>query len=176
MALTMTLNFGQPLNQRGQGAIEAIVALPVFLTFVCLVFQLFFLGIAQIQLQYAAFYTARAGAVNGADEIEMKRTVKRILGTSQGLMSLPEGSVEVEVLSIGREERTFNETKLCAHDQPLMVRVHWHHPLIVPFADRLMHQKSKLMLLGRPTIHLKASWATAMFRETSGDGNNVRNQ
>jgi hypothetical protein len=129
-----------------------------------------------MQLQYAAFYAARSGAVSGADEAVMKRTVKRILGTSQGLVSLPEGSVEVEILSAGHEEKNFIETQPRAYEQPLMVRVHWHHPLIVPFADKLMHQKSKLLLLGRPTIHLKASWATAMFKETSGGGHNVRKE
>lgn len=176
MALTRTLIFGQPLNQRGQGAIEAIVALPVFLVLVCLIFQLFFLGIAQIQLQYAAFYAARSGAVNGADKVKMKRTVKWILGGSHGLMPLSQGSVEVEVLSACHEDRTPPESNPCANNQPLMVRVHWHHPLSVPFADRFMHQKSKIILQGRPTIHLKASWATAMFEETSGGGNNVRKQ
>jgi len=176
MALTITINFGQPLNQRGQGAIEAIVALPVFLTLVCMIFQLFFLSIAQIQLQYAAFYAARSGAVNSADKVEMKRTVKRILGGSHGLMPLSDESVEVEVLSACHEDRNSPETNHCANDQPLMVRIHWHHPLIVPFADRLMQQESKFILQGRPTIHLKASWATAMFELTSGGGNNVRQQ
>ena len=173
MALTKTLTFGQPLNQRGQGAIEAIVALPVFLILICMIFQLFLLGVAQIQLQYAAFYAARSGAVNGADEVEMKHTVKRILDSSYGFMSLSGGSVEVEVLSARHEKGNSGGSKSWTNDLPLMVRVHWYHPLIVPFVDRLIPLNSRFMLMGRPNIHLKASWATAIFEEFNGGGDNA---
>ena len=174
MALSRTFNFGQPLNQRGQGAIEAILALPVFLILVCMIFQLFFLGIAQIQLQYAAFYAARSGAVNGADEMEMKRTVKRILAGSHGLISLPEGSLQLELLGTRHNNNRSDEAVRTSNGSPLMVRVHWHHPLIVPFADRLIQTKRNFILQRRPTVHLQASWATAMFEQISGAGNNAR--
>lgn len=169
MALTLTLYSGRPRKKRGQGAIEAILALPVFLILICLIFQLFFLGIAQIQLQYAAFYAARCGAVTNADEVEMKRTVKRILAGSPGLRSIPDRSFEVEILNTWREKGKYLDTTPETRNKPLMVCVHWHYPLIVPFADKLIQVKSAFIFQGKPSIHLKASWATAMFEQIPGD-------
>ena len=175
MALAKTHNSGPPLNQRGQGAVEAILALPVFLILVCLVFQLFFLGIAQIQLQYAAFYAARVGAVHGADQNEMKRAVTRILGRSPGLLSMPRDHIEIEIIDSQekRGERAGGSEPPAAG--PLKVRVHWHYPLIVPFADAFLHKNTLFPVPGRPSVHLQASWTMTMFGSISKDENNAKN-
>ena len=170
MALAKTINSGPPLNQRGQGAVEAILALPVFLTLVCLVFQLFFLGMAQIQLQYAAFYAARIGAVRGADLNMMKETVTSILGRSPGLLSISRDHVEIEIIdSLENEGEKTGASVERPADTPLMVRVHWHYPLTMPLADALSRKNNIFPVLGRPSVHLKASWATTMFGSISGD-------
>ncbi len=174
MALAKTINSGPPLNQRGQGAVEAILALPVFLTLVCLIFQLFFLGIAQIQLQYAAFYAARVGAVNASDEKEMRRTVKRILARSPGLVSLPDRSYEVEILGTQENSGAGSKTTGQPAVNALKVRVHWHYPLTIPLADTFSRNNNIFPVLGRPSVHLKASWAMTMFGSISGDQNNAK--
>ena len=173
MALAKTINTGPPLNQRGQGAVEAILALPVFLALVCIIFQLFFLGMAQIQLQYAAFYAARVGAVNASDEKEMRRTVKRILARSPGLVSLPDRSYEVEILDTEENSGAGLKTTQNPAINVLKVRVHWHYPLTVPLADKFLRKSSTFGVLKRPSVHLKASWAMTMFGSISGDQNNA---
>jgi len=176
MALTKTLNFGPPLNQRGQGAVEAILALPVFLILVCLTFQLFFLGMAQIQLQYAAFYAARVGAVHGADLNEMKQAVRRILTRSPGQLSMSREHLEVEIIdSLEKSREKAGPLVEQESVAPLMVRVHWHYPLVVPFAD-IFSRKTKLFPApGRPGVHLQASWAMTMFGSISGDESDAKN-
>jgi len=175
MALAKTLNSGPPLNQRGQGAVEAMLALPVFLILTCLVFQLFFLSIAQIQLQYAAFYAARVGAVNASDTAEMRSTVKRILAISPGLVSLPERSYEVEILGTGENDEGVSEASPEPVPKTLKVRVHWNYPLIIPFADTLLHKTNLLPIPGRPSVHLQASWAMTMFSLIPEDESNAGN-
>jgi len=175
MAIAKTINSGPPLNQRGQGAVEAILALPVFLTLVCLVFQLFFLGIAQIQLQYAAFYAARVGAVHGADLNRMKQTVTSILARSPGLLSISRDQFEIEIIDALENERENSGPSVeQPADIPLMVRVHWHYPLTIPIADAFSRKNNKFSILGRPSVHLKASWAMTMFGSISGDQSNAK--
>jgi hypothetical protein len=172
MALAKTLNSGTSLKQRGQGAVEAILALPVFLTLVCIIFQLFFLGMAQIQLQYAAFYAARVGVVNASDKISMTRAVKRILARSPGLVSLPDGSYEVEILGSGGNDDERSETTVKPLNETLKVRVHWHYPLIVPLTDIFPNKNNLFLIPGRPSVHLQASWAMTMFRSIPEDKSN----
>jgi hypothetical protein len=173
MALAKTLNSGPPLNQRGQGAVEAILALPVFLAFVCLVFQLFFLGLAQIQLQYAAFYAARVGAVHGSDLNEMKRAVTRILGRSSGLLTMSRDHLEIEIIDSQEKSGDRTETSEPPAATPLKVRVHWHYPLIIPLADKFLDKNNLLPVSGRPSVHLQASWAMTMFGSIPEDENNA---
>ncbi|MDF1526955.1 MAG: pilus assembly protein [bacterium] len=175
MALAKTINWGPPLNQRGQGAVEAILALPVFLTLVCLVFQLFFLGIAQIQLQYAAFYAARVGAVHGADLNRMKQTVTSILARSPGLLSISRDHFEIEIIDdLGNEKKNSVPSVEQPAGTPLMVRVHWHYPLTIPLADAFSLKNSKFPVPGRPSVHLKASWAMTMFGSISEDHSDAK--
>ena len=175
MALAKNLSSGTPFNLRGQGAVEAILALPVFLLLICLIFQMFFLGLAQIQLQYAAFYAARVGAVNSSDKKEMKRAVKKILSGSPGLLSLPDGSFEVEILNDDETDSEIPETNLGTVVQPLKVRVHWHYPLIVPLADNFRNRNQVFPVPGRPSVHLRASWTMTMFGSKPGDKSNGKN-
>jgi hypothetical protein len=174
MALAKTLNSGPPLNQRGQGAVEAILALPVFLVFVCLIFQLFFLGMAQIQLQYAAFYAARVGAVHGADQNEMKRTVTKILGQSQELLSLPRDHIEIEIMDFQEKRGEGTGGSKPPATAPLKVRVHWHYPLFIPLADTFLNKNILLPDSGRPSLHLQASWTMTMFGSILGIENNAK--
>jgi hypothetical protein len=175
MALAKTLNSRPPLNQRGQGAVEAILALPVFLIFVCLVFQLFFLGMAQMQLHYAAFYAARVGAVNASDMVEMRRTVKRILAGSPGLGSLSDRSFEVEILGTGENDEEVSGASPEPVAKALKVRVHWHYPLIMPLADIILLRKSPFPVPGRPSVHLQASWVMPMTGSIPEDESNAKN-
>lgn len=176
MARAKTINSGPPHHQRGQGAVEAMLALPVFLTLVCIVFQLFFLGLAQIQLQYAAFYAARVGAVHNADPGEMKRAATRILGRSPGLLSMSRDHIEIEIIDSRdkRSERAGTSEPPAA--APLKVRVHWHYPLTVPLADALFRRGARSMLSGKPSVHLQASWAMTMSGFKTMDETNAKNR
>ncbi len=174
MAIVKTLNSRPPLKQRGQGAVEAMLALPVFLIFVCVVFQLFFLGMAQMQLHYAAFYAARVGAVNASDMVEMRRTVKRILAGSPGLGSLPDRSFEVEILGTGENDEEISGASPEPVAKALKVRVHWRYPLIMPLADIIPRQSSLFPIPGRPSVHLQASWAMPMSGYISEDESNAK--
>jgi hypothetical protein len=152
-----------------------MLSLPVFLILICLVFQLFFLGMAQVQLQYAAFYAARIGAVNASDMVEMRRAVKKILARSPGLVSLPDRSYEVETLGTGENDEGVSEASPEPVAKTLKVRVHWHYPLIVPFIDTLLHKTNLLPIPGRPSVHLQASWAMTMFSLIPEDESNAGN-
>jgi len=174
MALAKAFKSGSPLQMRGQGAVEAILSLPVFLILVCVVSQLFFLGIAQMQLQYAAFCAVRVGAVNAADKAKMMQTVKKILSGSPGLTTLPEGSFDVEILDRERSGKRANSPETGTLDETLKVRVHWNYPLIVPFVDRLPKRKNLYPSLERPFIHLNASWAMKRFGSGSAEKNNAQ--
>jgi len=176
MARAKTINSGPPHHQRGQGAVEAILALPVFLALVCLVFQLFFLGLAQIQLQYAAFYAARVGTVHGADLNEMKQAVTRILDRSPGLLSRSRDHIEIEIIDSQEKHSEKTGTAEPSAAAPLKVRVHWHYPLIVPLADALSPRSARSMFSGRPSVHLQASWAMTMSGFKTRDETNAENR
>ena len=162
MALIRTLKQGPPRKQGGQGAVETIVALPVFLLLVCLVSQLFLLGLAQVQLQYAAFYAARVGAVHSSDKKEMEQAVERIMAPFTGSRPLPERSFRVEILGTEKRKETKN-WNLTRGKNMLKVRVHWQYPLTIPVADIIFKTPSPLIDTRRPYIHLKASWVMPTF-------------
>jgi len=168
MAHKKNLNSRPPLKQRGQGAVEAMLALPVFLTLVCIIFQLFFLGIAQVQLRYAAFYAARVGAVKGGDPKEMKQVITTILGRFPGVLPCSPDHLKIEILD-SREDRDERDDSLPSVKETLKVRVHWHYPLIVPLADTFHFRNILFPVPGRPTVHLQASWAMTMFGSKSGE-------
>lgn len=164
MAPVKTRQSGLALDARGQGVVEAIVALPVFLVLICLTFQIFFLAIAKIQLQYAAFYAVRAGAVHGGDIQVMEKTASRILAVSPGLSSFRPGALKITTSDTATQK---------AHAQPprernvpsglLSAELTWEYPLIIPVANRFLGRKNGTGLL-QPvsTIPLHASWTMEM--------------
>jgi hypothetical protein len=167
MALVKTTKIGPPRHSRGQGVIEAIVALPVFLVLVCLTFQIFFLAIARVQLQYAAFYAARAGIVHDGDIRIMEDTASRILAISPSLSSFRRGSLKVSLTDPEAPEdyqsnsRSDSSEKL-EPNRPLTVHLTWEYPLIVPLANRLLGKPNALGLLATvSTVPLRASWTMA---------------
>ncbi len=174
MAPARTFQRGRSLQPRGQGAVEAILALPVFLILICLLSQLFLVAMARIQLQYAAFYAARVGAVRSGDEDEMKRAALRVLSPWTGNLASPGSLLDVEILEIPEKG---NDTVISPArnntDEPLMVRLHWDFPLIVPLADRLLTRNRILPVSSKSTLHLQASWTMPLFRirekEIEGD-------
>ena len=148
-----------------------MLALPVFLTLVCIIFQLFFLGIAQVQLHYAAFYAARVGAVHGGDLDKMKQAVTTILGRFPIELPFSSDQLEIEILN-SQEDSVGRAGTLPPLAEPIKVRVHWHYPLIVPLADTFLFKNSLFPVSGRPRVHLQASWAMTMFGSKSGDNKN----
>lgn len=73
---------GYRAAQWGQSLPEFLIAVPVFLFLLLLIFQLVLIYRAKTTLDYAALEAARAGAVNNADVGEMKG------GLARGLMPL----------------------------------------------------------------------------------------
>jgi len=173
MARAKTLKPGPPPTRRGQGAVETILALPVFLALVCIIFQLFFLGIARIQLQYAAFCAARTGAVHNADLTEMKQTVTRILRGYPGMLLESPDHLEIEIVDYVEARDEADGSSRQSGSAPMIVRVHWYYPLLIPLADILSPESQKLQIPGRPRIHLRASWAIPIFGSISGDDNSA---
>lgn len=167
---------GTPLKRGGQGAVEAILALPVFLILVCLIFQLFFIGLAKIQLQYAAFCASRAGAVHSADMAVIRQTVKRILAVSAGLFPLTDGACKVEIL----HQREDGPKREPSGEEPareaLSVRVHWHYPLMIPLPWINSSGKNPTGFRGKSTIHLQASWAMPVFAPMSWEENHGKGE
>lgn len=170
MAFIRTLKQGPPRKQGGQGAVEAVVALPVFLFLVCLVFQLFLLGLAQVQLQYAAFYAARVGVVHSSDKKEMEQAVGKIVTPLTGIFSLPEGSFRVEILRTG-ERKEAKKWNLVKGKDTLKVQVHWQYPLTIPIADVILKTRSQLLDPRKPYLHLRASWVMPTFESPSKEEN-----
>ena len=164
MAPVQTRQTGPTLSTRGQGVIEALVALPVFLVLICLTFQIFFIAIAKVQLQYAAFYAARAGSVHGGDIQVMEKTASRILAVSPGLSSFQPGALKVKTTGTARQKKSVPPTsEEPAPSGPLTVELTWEYPLILPLANRLLGRANGIGLL-QPvsTIPLQASWTTEM--------------
>lgn len=175
MSLLNAHNSMPPLYQRGQGTVEAILALPVFLVLICLTFQLFFLGMAQIQLQYAAFYAARVGAVTAVDKNAMKKTVGRILSKLPLVTSFSSETIDLEILGPEDTYEKENQSNTLALDKTLKIRISWDYPLIIPFADLLASKKTApFALMKRPSIRLHASWAMVNFESTVEQKKNAK--
>lgn len=149
---------------------EAVVSLPVFLLLACVLFQLFFLGLAQVQLQYAAFCGARAGVVHQADRTIIEKAVSRVMNGPFLLTPLRKGSFEVGISpNAGKDTaRRVSQTP----DPELVVDVRWNYPLIIPFADNIVNRfLPRVYGLGCPGVQLKATWTLPM---EPGGGNYSR--
>ena len=160
MALGQFINSGMPLKQRGQGAVEAVLALPVFLILICIIFQLFFIA-------------ARAYSVNASDLAIMRNTVKKILSLSPGV-SLQDTSFRVEIVEPDRNKSSRKNSNYQNEDRTLQVRVHWYYPIIIPFADAFLEKRKVVPVAGRHGINLHASWAMNMSGTFLEGRNNAR--
>jgi hypothetical protein len=166
MALVKTNTAGppRPTSTRGQGVIEAIVALPVFLVITCLTFQIFFLAVARVQLQYAVFYAARAGIVHGGDLKIMKDAAHSILAVSPSLSSFRPGSLKIDIdkptTSINPHSNSEEAPSL---NKPLTVHLTWDYPLTIPIASRLLGKPGDIGI-NTPisSVPLHASWTMIM--------------
>ncbi len=168
MAFVKTGKPGPPQHTRGQGVVEAMVALPVFLVLACLIFQLFFLAIARIQLQYATFYAARAGAVHGGDINVMEKTARRILAVSPGFSPLIPNSLRIEIIESEMSAATSKSPKAdrAADPFPLSIQVQWDYPLTIPLASSLVTNLHKAGTFSPGlTIPLQASWTTTTYNQ-----------
>ena len=66
-------------SEQGQGAVEAILTLPVFLVLITVLLQGALLCMGQVIVQYAAFTAVRAGAVWNGDLDQMTAAAGRVL-------------------------------------------------------------------------------------------------
>ena len=154
----------RPAHPRGQGAVEAIVTLPVFLILVWILFQVFFLALAQVQLRYAAFCAARVGAVRDGDTKEMKAAAGKVLSGTPGFMLFSVGSYRVEKLDLSNENKGENNNSPEPPLELLKIRVHWDYPLSVPFLGTLWAGIKSGRFPGKTTtVPLHASWTTIKF-------------
>lgn len=156
----------RPPHQRGQGVVEALVTLPVFLILVFGLFQLFLVSIAQVKLVYAAFCAARVGAVRNADILEMEAAAKRVLSRNGVFPPEIMGSCRVEKLGSVNDgdgkHSSFSEEPV----ELIQIRVHWDYPLSIPiplFRPPGMDSGGIFGILKR--IPLQASWTAVNFSE-----------
>lgn len=146
---TNPLNSIRP-SEKGQGAVEAIVTLPVFLVLSTVLFQTVLLCMGQILLNYAAFCTVRTGVVTDGDLSEMTAAAGAILSPMSDKSLSGKRSFQVEVLS---------------RDEMLQVLLTWNFPLVVPFANTLLKKSYPPGISGNGSvIPLSASWALPMER------------
>jgi hypothetical protein len=168
MASSQTKSLRLPRQVRGQGVIETIVALPVFLFLICVLLQLFFLALAQVQLRYAAFCAARVGAVRDADIKEMEVAAGKVLSAIPGFSPVSPDSYRVEKLDLLNRNSRETEISSKRHPELIKIRVHLNYPLSLPFLDTLW---SIINTDGFPYktafVPLHASWTTIKFGETS---------
>ena len=171
MASMKTL-FSRPPHPRGQGAVEAIVTLPVFLILVWILFQIFFLGLAQVQLRYAAFCAARVGAVRDGDIKEMKAVAGKVLSGTPGAMLFSAGSYRVEELDLSNKKNGGDKNDPEVPFEFLRIRVHWDYPLFLPFLDTLWAKVTPERFPGKtPKVPLHASWTTIKFKKNEDKTN-----
>jgi hypothetical protein len=153
---------------RGQGAVEAIVALPVFLVLVYVLFQVFLLAIVQVQLRYAAFCAARVGAVRDADIKEMETAARKVLSKIPGFFPASTASYRVELLHQLENENLTAKKNTKTTTSYLKIRIHLDYPLALPLLNVLSARiSSDRSLKGVPTVPLHASWTTIYFGEIS---------
>ena len=140
MAARKTTNCRLTSSDRGQGAVETLLALPVLLLLIAVILQICLIVAGKILLRYAAFYAARVGVVRGANLDEMEKAVGRIL-TMSGIGSAKSaGAFQVEVLT-GKNTAPGRSGPGDARPTAggtLSVRVTWDFPLLVPIARELL--------------------------------------
>jgi hypothetical protein len=164
MARTRKTYFRPAPGQRGQGAVEAMVSLPVFLLLICLIFQLFFLAIAQLQLQYAAFCGVRSGAVHNAEKEIIEKSVSRILKSPLLLSPVRRGTYDIQILLDGEHQKD----PIGSSSETLTVKIRWRYPLVIPFAHLVVNRfLPRINGIGLPTVNLNASW-TLPIEESGG--------
>lgn len=148
MALrTNTQRHNRP-SERGQGAVEALITLPVFLVLSAVLLQTALLCMGQILLHYAVFCAARTGAVTGGSLSEMTDAAGAILFPASGVALPGDHSFKVDVLN---------------RDELLQVRVTWNYPLVVPFVRTILKGVNPPAPSGSDsTIPLSASWTLPM--------------
>ena len=162
MVNTKTIVEYHPSYSGGQGAVEAIVALPALLLLFSVLFQLFFIGMGQILLQYAVFCAARAGAVRGGDLDEMRAAADRILRVFPGNILAGRDSFELEILQTqadSEDRRSGNNATPIATDL-LQLRISWDFPLTVPIVGQVIAGSRPVPRRGRkPSLSLSSSWS-----------------
>ena len=156
----------RPPHPRGQGMVEAILTLPVFLILMFALIQLFLLSVAQVQIRYAAFCAARVGSVRNADVKEMEAAVGKVLFQAPGPLTIPKGSYRVEVLSHLKNGEEITGKNRNQSPELLKIRVHWNFPLLIPFLNApWVGLSSRHLTSGTGTVPLKASWTTVKFEK-----------
>ena len=165
MASARSRNF-RPPRQRGQGVVEAVVTLPVFLLLVFGVFQLFHVSLALIQLRYAAFCAARVGAVRDADIREMETAANKVLFGAKAFIPALRDSCHVEILDPIMKTNASIPTE--EGFEFLKVRVHWDFPLFVPIpAISPARFDPSGFFRTVKKIPLQASWTTVNFSQST---------
>lgn len=167
-----------PPRQRGQGMVEAIVTIPVFLLLVFGLFQLFLISIAQVQLVYAAFCAARVGSVRNADIQEMEAAAKRVLFGPASIIPGVAAACRVEKL-LPVQSPPDKPGRLSKEPVEIIkIRVYWDYPLSVPVpVVRPAGIVSGGIFSTVGSIPLQASWITVNFGKQPGTGegeDNVR--
>lgn len=155
MAFRTKTHGGYRPSENGQGAVEALITLPVFLVLSVILLQTALLCMGQILLHYAAFCTVRTGVVTNGELSEMMAAARAVLSPASRASSSGEQPFNVEILT---------------RDELLQVRVTWDYPLVVPFAAKILNGISTSTSSdNESTIPLSASWALPMERIDSPD-------
>jgi hypothetical protein len=143
-------------REKGQGAVESMLALPVFLLLSCLLIQSALLGVNQVLLQYAAYSAARVGAVRDGDERLMRLAAFRVLRLAPGCGGFPGPDFSLEILP-ATEGR---EAAVPSPPVPLLLRVRiaWRSPLPVPLAGPLLACWQRGWSWAHPVFSLRSSW------------------
>jgi len=152
-------------SECGQGAIEALVVLPVLLLTATLMIQVALIGMGKIMLQYSAFSAARTGEVNDFNLDEMTKTAERILASVPGTLSSGTAVCKVTIATVKSDDEREHGPGDVKRVLPIQVRVAWDFPLIVPLAGKILQKNPlKRSVTGYRKIKLTASWN--IFRET----------
>ncbi|NOY86013.1 MAG: pilus assembly protein [Deltaproteobacteria bacterium] len=177
MAIHIIPQEGPNPSEQGQGAVEAILTLPVFLILITVLFQSALLCMAQVTVQYAAFSAARTGAVWNGDMDQMTAAAGRVLLPVTGRVFTGKHPFKVEIISseaAGDQSRK-SDADTQDTDRLLRVRVTWNYPLMVPLAGRLLNQGALTSAMTRPSLPLTATWSLPMEpvrmpRDARGNG------
>ncbi len=149
-------------REKGQGAVESMLALPVFLLLSCLLIQSILLGVNQVLLQYAAFSAARVGAVRDGETASMKTAAFRVLRLAPGCGGFPGPDFTLETLASGKTGKT---AATAPDDQELLqLRITWRCPLLVPLAGPFLASWQGGWSWAHPTQPLRATWGITRER------------